>query len=90
MDFFGDLLAGLFTPTEPRRGASRVERIIAVVAFVGLVLLVGFVWLVFSGFLAPLFDKGMRTSAAGRSRIARTEAGVCILTLTLARVVAER
>jgi hypothetical protein len=50
MDFFGDLLAGLFTPTGPRRGASRVERIIAVVAFVGLVLLVGFVWLVFSGF----------------------------------------
>jgi hypothetical protein len=50
MDFFGDLLAGLFTPTGPRRGASRAERIIAVVAFVGLVLLVGFVWLVYSGF----------------------------------------
>jgi hypothetical protein len=50
MDFLGDLLAALFTPAGQRRGASRVERIIAVVAFVGLVLLVGFVWLVYSGF----------------------------------------
>jgi hypothetical protein len=50
MDFFGDFLAGLFTPNGPRRGASRVERILSVAAWVGLVLLVGFVWLVFSGF----------------------------------------
>jgi hypothetical protein len=50
MDFLGDLLAALFTPAGPRRGASRVERIIAVVAFVGLVLLVAFIWLVYSGF----------------------------------------
>jgi hypothetical protein len=50
MDFFGDLLASLFTPTGPRRGASRVDRIISVVALVGLVLFVGFLWLVFSGF----------------------------------------
>jgi hypothetical protein len=50
MDFLGDVLAALFAPAGPRRGASRVERIIAVVAFVGLVLLVGFVWLVYSGF----------------------------------------
>jgi hypothetical protein len=50
MDFLGDLLAALFTPAGPRRGASRVERIIAVVAFVGLVAFVGFVWLVYSGF----------------------------------------
>jgi len=50
MDFLSDLLAGLFTPIGPRRGASRVERIIAGLGFVGLLLLVGFVWLVYSGF----------------------------------------
>jgi hypothetical protein len=50
MSFFGDLLAGLFTPGAQRRGASRAERILTIVAAVGLLLIVGFVWLVYSGF----------------------------------------
>ena len=50
MDFFGDLLAGLFTPTGSRRGASRAERIVGMLGFVGILLLLGFVWLVYSGF----------------------------------------
>lgn len=46
----GDILAALFTPGASRRGASRADRIIGAVAFVGILLLVGFVWLVYSGF----------------------------------------
>jgi hypothetical protein len=46
----GDLLAGLFTPTGSGPRASRAERILGVIAFVGILLLLGFVWLVYSGF----------------------------------------
>ena len=47
----GDLLAGLFAPTgEARRGAGRVERALGWAALVGIVLMVGFVWLAYSGF----------------------------------------
>ena len=46
----GDLLSSLFQPTGPRRRASRLERALGWIAFAGLVLIVGFVWLVYSGF----------------------------------------
>ena len=46
----GDLLAGLFTPGESRRGAGRVERILGWIVLAGIVLMAAFVWLVYSGF----------------------------------------
>ena len=46
----GDLLSSLFQPTAPRRGASRLERTLGWIAFAGLILIVGFVWLAYSGF----------------------------------------
>ena len=45
----GDLLAGLFTPTS-RRGAGRAERILGWVALAGVLLIVAFIWLAYSGF----------------------------------------
>lgn len=45
----GDLLGGLLSP-ESRRGASRFERVLGWVAFGGILLMVAFVWLVYSGF----------------------------------------
>jgi hypothetical protein len=50
MDCLGDLLAALFTPTGSRRGASRAERVVGMLAFIGILLLLGFVWLAYSGF----------------------------------------
>lgn len=46
----GDLLSSLFQPSGPRRGASRLERALGWIAFAGLLLVVSFVWLVYSGF----------------------------------------
>jgi hypothetical protein len=50
VDFFGDLLAGLFTPAGSRRGAGRAERIVGILSVLGILLLLGFVWLAYSGF----------------------------------------
>jgi hypothetical protein len=46
----GDLLFAFFQPSGSRPRASRAERILGWVAFIGIVLMVGFVWLVLSGF----------------------------------------
>jgi hypothetical protein len=46
----GDLLSALFQPSGSRPRASRAERILGWVALIGIVLMVGFVWLVVSGF----------------------------------------
>ncbi len=47
----GDLLSALFTPAHgTERGAGRLERALGWAAFIGIVLMVGFVWLAYSGF----------------------------------------
>jgi hypothetical protein len=46
----GDLLGGLFTPAAPSKRARRAERVLGWIALAGIVLGVGFVWLVYSGF----------------------------------------
>jgi hypothetical protein len=46
----GDILAALFAPTGSGRSAGRAERILSAIVFVGLLLLIAFVWLAYSGF----------------------------------------
>ncbi|MDQ4041577.1 MAG: hypothetical protein M3141_07475 [Actinomycetota bacterium] len=46
----GDLLGGIFSPAPASKRAGRLERVLSWGALVGIVLIVGFVWLAYSGF----------------------------------------
>ncbi len=46
----GDLLGGIFSPAPASKRARGLERVLSWAALIGVVLIVGFVWLVYSGF----------------------------------------